>query len=1008
LQREISTLLVHAFPSTLLSQCWERGVFLALDPCPLDESTLTKVYPTIFTLHFVFPTTVEHQQVADVIAAATSSKPLSWPITFKASAKDSSSSELLTLDTLVGFAESPLGLYPLIARPTSASYVLTVTFPFTCPDDVRDAMLQTLASRILNRIVSTSECDSIFTASFVPVTTERVGIPRITNSFRAQFGFYKDSDAVSQHIFTTLCTIHLEHKMKLLDTNTDRTARVSNASFSFFTDKNPKQRQPPPAWLHDSVESLRIARPELFATKTHLANSDTDSASSPAQQHATRLRQPLTRDQQQKLHETATHLRHQETEGQPQQQQQQQQELEAHLLHHQHPQPHQQEVEERLQRQPLLQLQQQQQHQHQEAEKQLQQQHQQQLGTAAPKATAVTATTAAATATATSATRYTGAAAAATAAVTTATAATATTATVPLGTHEQPMQHQQGQHQQPFQHQHRQQQQRQQEQQPMADAPKIVATHSYSLHLQSDANFDRHITISFCLDDYGQYMTHPDTKRPVGNACMILCLSACLKISPELLLTYFSLRRDMLLLDSELYAKQTELQQEWEAFCSGYPHLLSSFPPPLLNPASCEWAGGWRLGQVFEASHLNLLAPLEVRECPILVIQDNSAFNQLTLDIASLSNHVIYLPPAGDSNPRPPIILRNKGNHFTVLRPAERNVTTHSVLQILLPLLQPSNFHHYIKGVSSAQHPITDLLNVSKQVADTDELRHTHGLLHMLLSQRFPRTISQTMAYHYEQSSALQALDAAAADAATVDILSPPLSPPRNRPDTTDGQSPTKAAALSTPPRSSAGLERTARNPAGFSSASASPRSESSLAIDSETDLGQLVEMTGGRTDSRFAARIGVRGDASSDETSISGSFHSSGLATGSTSETPSIFSTGSFHPHPIPNGAIRPPCAARHAMQFGNFSQPNHRCDNPACNSDIPQGIFGWHCEMCSFDYCSTCFPYDWTAIPSQESTLHDSLSTLQLYSESPSPLAALRHQEGASAAVLDRGHND
>jgi hypothetical protein len=180
------------------------------------------------------------------------------------------------------------------------------------------------------------------------------------------------------------------------------------------------------------------------------------------------------------------------------------------------------------------------------------------------------------------------------------------------------------------------------------------------------------------------------------------------------------------------------------------------------------------------------------------------------------------------------------------------------------------------------------------------------------------------------------------------------------------------------------------------------------LAIDSETDLGRLVEMTGGRSDNRFAARIGVRGDISSDETSVSGSFRSSGLASGSTSETPSIFSTGSFHPHPIPNGAIRPPCTARHPMQFGSFSQPNHRCDNPACNADIAQGSFGWHCEMCSFDFCSNCFPYDWVAIPSQESTLQDSLSTLQLHSGSPSPLAALRHQEGASAAVSDRRHND
>jgi hypothetical protein len=62
----------------------------------------------------------------------------------------------------------------------------------------------------------------------------------------------------------------------------------------------------------------------------------------------------------------------------------------------------------------------------------------------------------------------------------------------------------------------------------------------------------------------------------------------------------------------------------------------------------------------------------------------------------------------------------------------------------------------------------------------------------------------------------------------------------------------------------------------------------------------------------------------------------------------------------------------------------------------------------VCSFDYCSNCFPYTWEAILSQESTLQDSLSTLQLHSEPSSPPAAPRLQEGASAAVSDRGRDD
>ena len=812
LQREISTLIVHAFPCTLLSQCWERGVFLALDPCPLDDATLTKVYPTVFTLHFVFPTAVAHEQVADIIAAATGSKPTMWPVTFKATAKDSSSSELITLDTLVAFAEAPHSLYPLIARPTSASYVLSVTFPFTCPDTIRDAMLRNLASRILNRTVTADECDSVFTATFVPVTSERIGIPRITNSFRAQFGFYKDSDSFSQHVFTALCMIHLEHKMKLLDTNMDKTARISNATFSFFTDRNPRQRQPPPAWLHESAESLKVTRPDLFAVKTHPSMSDTDSASSPVKQQPQRHRLQLHQHQ------------HQQQEQQPPQ------EVEMQLLHQL---PQQQQQQQRR----VAEGQTQQQHQ-QQPYQQGQHQHSQQEG------------------------------------------------------QQQQQQHKQ---QQQLQQQQQQQQQHQPQQHQQIETPALVTKQIYSLHLQSDADLGRRTSFSFHLEDYGQYMPHPDTKQPVGNACMILCLSACLQISPGLILSYFLSRCRMLLLDLELYAKYSELQREWESACSECPHLLSSFPPPLLDSASCEWAGGWRLGQIFEASHLNLLAPLEARESPILVIQDNSAFNQLTLDTCTLGNHVVYLPPVRNSNARPPIILRNKGNHFTVLRASDQNVNNENVLRALLPLLQPVQLHHYIDEARFAQCSVASLLNVFKPVAETDDLHAAHSLLHLNLLQRFSRTQSQTLAHLHEQSSALQLLDASAEEADTVDILLFPLSPPRNRRDAPDGQSPTKAAALSTPPRPSLGLERTARNPAGLSSASASPRSESSLAIDSETDLGQLVEMTGGRSDNRFAARICVRGDISSDETSISGSFRSSGLATGSTSEAPSIFSTGSF-----------------------------------------------------------------------------------------------------------------
>ena len=254
-------------------------------------------------------------------------------------------------------------------------------------------------------------------------------------------------------------------------------------------------------------------------------------------------------------------------------------------------------------------------------------------------------------------------------------------------------------------------------------------------------------------------------------------------------------------------------------------------------------------------------------------------------------------------------------------------------------------------------------------------------------------------------------------DAGCVDLLSPPPSPQRSRRDSSDEQSPSKAALLSTPPRSSGGLARTPRDPAGTNSATTSPVSESplhssvsSLSNVSEKNLGQLVEQQCGKSDNRYASRMGVVGAVSSDESSISGSFRSSGLASGSSSQPPSLYSTGSHHPHPTPNDAEIPLCVARHAMQFGRFTQANHCCDNPDCNANIVQGAWGWHCVQCvsGFDYCSECFPHTWDPLASQESTLHDSLSTMQLSSPSPSPLAAPCHQRSASAAAAGRGHDD
>ena len=151
--------------------------------------------------------------------------------------------------------------------------------------------------------------------------------------------------------------------------------------------------------------------------------------------------------------------------------------------------------------------------------------------------------------------------------------------------------------------------------------------------------------------------------------------------------------------------------------------------------------------------------------------------------------------------------------------------------------------------------------------------------------------------------------------------------------------------------------------------------------ITSSTNLGDLVFPL--NSESRFHFQIGVRGDASSDTTSLSGSYDQSAIASPSTSVQPSILSTGSFHPHAADTShptyrlpqCSNPMCAS---MTFGCFHQDNHACD--ICFRTILFAEYGYHCPHCDRDYCVTCHPIHWTPISSIPSTQADpSLPTTQ-----------------------------
>ena len=450
----------------------------------------------------------------------------------------------------------------------------------------------------------------------------------------------------------------------------------------------------------------------------------------------------------------------------------------------------------------------------------------------------------------------------------------------------------------------------------------------------------------------------------------------------------------MLQHDLELYAKHEELQSEWDVFCLERNYLLSSFPAPRLDRSSIEWAGGWIPGRVPEVANLNLLSPLEVRESPLLVVMDDSNITSLSVSTQDMRDRFVYFPPINSDSQRQPIILRLRSRHYTVLRPT--SCTLADVFSTVLPKLPPTNFHRHITRVPG-ECRIANVLSICQPLLEVDDLREFHDIALLHLSQQFPRTLSQSMAFQHQLSND----DCDAVDLLTTNTppnkstepvrqLSPTSARERDACLSPDRDSPRKSAGVSSPAHAN-GLGRTARDPTGasriFSQAmssiqptplSSTPESlstkTSQLSLNSELDLGAYVDQQCGRSDNAFAGRMRVYGDASTDETSDSGSLPPSSRSA-SLSLTPSLYSTGSLHSHLVPRGAEVPGCMrCRRSMGFFRFLEENHSCDNGECGKPFARNSYGWHCADCDVDLCSECWPYSWTPVDSFESSIPDS----------------------------------
>jgi hypothetical protein len=525
--------------------------------------------------------------------------------------------------------------------------------------------------------------------------------------------------------------------------------------------------------------------------------------------------------------------------------------------------------------------------------------------------------------------------------------------------------------------------------------------------------------------DYGQYAYSLDGRKR-DKCCAALCLSAATGLTPAQLLEFFTERTDMIAEINAFATKCPDAVRDWESYTDkdGFRHLCTA----TEFGSKDSWAANYAIGQDFDTRYMLTLTPLEVRNTPIVVFHDDTGFTDVTISLADTHFPHCIFPPSDPASLIAPVFLLHRGGHYTILKTAS-DADSKSYYEIVLSQLTAQTTMCHIPNITQdmAMPTIAYAIGLTSPCSELDSLRVAHSVL--MQSMREKHSLDRP-------APSVGQGESAAMDDDGVDLLVVPTSPlqasrarasdgsspPKRDAGALDRPSPTKAALLSTPPRNgNTGLERTPRHPSGTpptspddsllpSSQSLSART-SQLSLDSlnsERDMGAYVDMHCGRNQSTYAARIGVLGQASSDETSQSGSLSQSSRSA-SLSQTPSMYSTGSLHEHLVPNGADVPLCKCRRKMGFFRFVEQNHACDNPECAKDIAKNAYGWHCADCSVDICSACFPYSWTPVDSFASSLPDSSGTLKLDSPSPddSPVAASRHQEDANAAASGRGHN-
>jgi hypothetical protein len=251
----------------------------------------------------------------------------------------------------------------------------------------------------------------------------------------------------------------------------------------------------------------------------------------------------------------------------------------------------------------------------------------------------------------------------------------------------------------------------------------------------------------FTRHDFGQFTTIDGRKW--NNACLLLCLASATQLDPTLLAHYFTARKRMLCEADTLYQQHQTLRDHWASFCflSEYSHFGSCFPRSLTEQ---EWAGSFTLGKTIDFNHICALAPLEICNCSILFITDNSLpdnhnRSDIFIELSTAPNKISYFPPTttDEDTPLTFIIILHRDSHYTLLTPStlHDNVLPHNYTDEILAFLTLNHQIHIPAAYSSNTPPIARLVGLAYPCSDTTEMETAHRLMLKDIRDNFDRSL---------------------------------------------------------------------------------------------------------------------------------------------------------------------------------------------------------------------------------------------------------------------------